>query len=175
MRHARLILGLSVLLAGCVSPLVNFTPYSTPYFPKEEFERLFTSWKAGRAVTWEVRYKGSSFSEDELVVKSDGQGSLGPLLPTSTKQATVFTVAKADLTRLVDKLVSSNVLSLYDGHYGAYTQSGGAGAAAVRLVVGGLEKRVSKDPGLSSALSPEAGSIQAASDAVLELSRKYLK
>jgi hypothetical protein len=175
MQPARLLLTLSVLLAGCVSPLVNFTPYSTPYFPKEEFEKLLTSWKAGRSVTWEVRYKGSAFSEDELVIASDGQGSLGPRLPTASKQAKVFTAAKADLARMVDKLIASNIFSLYDGHYGAWAQAGGAGASEIRVVAGGIEKRVSKDPSLSTAISLEAASIQTASDAILEISRKYVK
>ena len=101
----RALLTLAVLTAGCVSPLVNFTPHSLPYFPKEEFERVFTSWKAGRAVSWEVRYRGSAFSEDDLVIKSTGEGSLGPRLPSAGQQSKAFTVTKQELGKRVVKVM----------------------------------------------------------------------
>jgi hypothetical protein len=175
MRPLRLCLTLTLLLAGCVSPLVNFTPYSNPYFPKDEFEKAFTSWKAGRAVTWEVHYKGTAFSEDELVVNSNGQGSLGPRLPSSSRQTKTFQAAKADLTRLADRLVASGIFGLYDGYYGAWTQATGAGGSEVRVLASGLEKHVAKDPNLSTAVSLEASAIQGACDAMLELAGKYVK
>ena len=80
----RLALTSMVLLAGCVSPLVHFTSYSNPVFPKEQFETVFKAWRSGSNVPWEVHYKGTAFSEDELVVTSTGQGSLGPRLPSSS-------------------------------------------------------------------------------------------
>lgn len=175
MRPFKLLLLSAVLLAGCASPLVNFTQHQTPTYPKEQFDQHFALWKAGKNATWEVRYKGTSFSEDELAITSDGQGSLGARLPTGSKQAQAFTVPRAELGKLVDKLVASNIFSLWDGHYGAWTQGGGVGGAEVRVVAGGLEKRVSKDPGLSTTLSWESASIQAAVDAILDLSRKYIK
>jgi hypothetical protein len=175
MQAARLLLLVSVLVAGCASPLVNFTQHQTPTYPKEQFDQHFALWKSGRNATWEVRYKGTSFSEDELVISSDGQGSLGARLPTGGKQAQAFTVPRAELGKLVDKLVASNIFGLWDGHYGAWTQGGGVGGAEIRVLAGNLEKRVSKDPGLSTTLSWESASIQAASDAILELSRKYIK
>lgn len=175
MRTARLYLTLAVLLTGCVSPLVNFTAYSNPYFPKDQFEAVFNSWKAGRAVTWEAHYKGTAFSEDELVVSSDGKGSLGPRLPGGSKQTQAFTVTKADLAKLVDRMVGSGIFGLYDGYYGGWSQSTGQGGSEIRVLASGLEKRVARDPNLSTAVSLEASSIQTACDAMLEIANKYVK
>lgn len=174
MKLARFLLP-AMLIAGCVSPLVNHTPYANPYFPKEEFERLFTAWKGGRNVSWEVRFRGSSLADQQLVLKSTGEGSLGSRLPGVGDQPQTFNPTKAELTRVVDRLIESGVLGLYDGHYGAWTQGGGVGGPEVRVLIGGMEKHVSKDPGLSGVASWEAGAIQQAADAILEIGLKYIK
>lgn len=176
MRYGPLLLStllLATLAGGCmmpVSPLVNFTPYSNPYVTKENFETQFQAWKSGRQVTWTIHYKGSSFSEQELVIGSDGKSSLGGQLPGGEQS---FTVSKADLSKLVDTLIQSGMFSLYDGHYGAWTQGGGAGGPQIRVTIGGLEKRVSKDQSLD--VGWEADAIQKASDAIASTALKYLK
>jgi hypothetical protein len=175
MRPSRLALSLVVLLAGCVSPLVNFTAYSNPVFPKEEFETVFRSWKSGSNMSWEIHYKGTAFSEDELVVNANGQGNLGPRFPGTGKQVKAFTVSRADLAKLADKMVSSGIFALYDGYYRAWTQATGAGSSEVRVLANGLEKRVARDPSLSTSVSLESASIQSACDAMLEVAAKYIK
>ena len=175
MRPLKLALTLAVCLTGCVSPLVNYTPYSNPTIPKEQFETSLTAWKGGSAVAWEVHYRGTAFSEDELMVKSNGQGSLGPRLPGGTKQSKTFTASKADLARLADRLIASGIFGLWDGYYGAWTQATGSGGSELRVVASGNEKRVARDPNLSTAISPEASAIQTACDAMLEIAKKYVK
>lgn len=176
MRHHPLLLVpalLATLAGGCmmpVSPLVNFTPYSNPYVTKDNFETQFTAWKAGRQVTWTINYKGTSFSDQELVIPSDGKASLGGQLPGGEQQ---FTVTRTDLGKLVDTLVSSGMFGLYDGHYGAWTQGGGLGGPQIKVTIGGLEKRVSKDQSLD--IGWESDAIQKASDAIASTALKYLK
>lgn len=173
------VLAAALLLTACiplpVNPAVNFTPYQNPWYPKEDFERLLNSWKSGRAVPWQIRYRGSAFSDSELVIESTGQGSLGPRLPGAGQQTETFTLSKDELKKLVDDMLASGVFGLYDGHYGAYTQGGGVGGPEIMATVGTLEKRVSKDPSLSSSISLEAGAIQAASDAIVKLALAKLK
>lgn len=163
------------VVAACVSPQVNFTPYQNPYFPKEEFERQLNAWKAGQGVSWQLTYRGSAFADAELVINSEGPSSLGHQLPAGSQGTRTFTPQRAELAAVVDKLVGSQVFALYDGHYGAWTQGGGVGGPDVRIRVAGMEKRVSRDPGLSPYVSWEASAIQGVSDAVVELARKYVK
>lgn len=165
----------AMVVAGCVSPLVNHTPYANPTFPKEEFERLFTAWKGGRNVAWEIHYRGTALADQQLVLKSTGEGSLGSRLPGVEKQPRTFTATKTELTRVVDKLNESGLFGLYDGHYGAWAQGGGVGGPEIRVLIGGMEKRVSKDAGLSGTISWEAGAIEKSSDAILEVGLKYIK
>lgn len=168
----------ALLATGCllpVNPVVNFTPYQNPYYPREEFDRLLNSWKSGRPVTWQVRYRGSAFSDSELVIGSDGAGSLGPRLPGTGADPQNFTLSKEQLIKLVDALTGSGIFALYDGHYGAFTQSGGVGGPEIIAQVSNLQKRVSKDPALSPAISWEAGAIQTASDALVGIARSKLK
>jgi hypothetical protein len=162
-------------LAGCVSPLVNHTPYQNPYFAKDDFERLLASWKAGRAVTWEAHYRESAFASEELVLNSEGPCSLGPKLPTAGKQARTFTPTKAELAAVVDTMTGKNLFALYDGIYAPWMQASGPGGQELRVLVGGMEKHVSRDPNLSPGLSWEAATIQAVSDAMVQLGLKYLK
>lgn len=176
MRYGHLLLStllLATLAGGCqlpVSPLVNFTPYSNPYVPKENFESQFQAWKAGRQVSWTILYKGSNFSEQELVIPEDGKASLGGQLPGGDQQ---FTISKADLTRLVDALIASGIFNLYDGHYGAWSHGGGVGGPEIRVTISGIEKRVSKDAGLD--IGFEADAIQKANDAIASTALKYLQ
>jgi hypothetical protein len=166
-------------LAGCnavpVTPWVNFTPYSNPLFDHADFENLLTLWKSGKAVTWEVRFKGTSFSDQELVIKSTGEGNLGPRLPSGTTTTRTFKATNTELIQVVNAITDSGVLSLYDGHYGAYSQAGGAGGPELTFTVGTLVKHVSKDEALSPSISREASAIQKASDAVADLALKYIK
>src|SRR4051812_28405413 len=118
-------------LAGCnavpVTPWVSFSPYSNPLFDHADFENLLTLWKSGKAVAWEIRFKGTNLSDQELVLKSTGEGNLGPRLPSSPTSTRNFKATNAELIQVVNAVVDSGVLSLYDGHYGAYSQAGGAG------------------------------------------------
>lgn len=174
MRFTHLFLLTGLLLTGCVSPLVNHTPYAVPYFPKSEFERLFTAWKGGKAVTWQVAYKGSAFSDQELVLRSTGDGSLGAKLQGVEKQPKTFTVTKAELNKLVTAMIDSGIFGLYDGHYAAWTHAGGLGGPEIRVEVAGMIKRVSKDPGLSGAISWEASAIEKVNTTILEIGQKHL-
>lgn len=166
-------------LAGCnvipVTPWVNFQPYANPLFDKADFDNLINAWKQGRAVTWQIQFKGTSFSNQLLVIKSTGEGSLGPSLPTATTTARAFKATNAELIAVVNAIDDSGVLSLYDGHYGAYSQGGGAGGPELTFTVGTLVKHVSKDEALSPSFSHEAGAIQKASDAIADLALKYIK
>jgi hypothetical protein len=74
----------------------------------------------------------------------------------------------------VERVVDSGVLDLYDGHYGAFAQQGGAGGPELKITVGGLLKHVSKDDGLSSNFSREAGAIQKAADSIADLALKHI-
>jgi hypothetical protein len=175
MRPLLILLTLATLVTGCqlpVSPLVNFTPYSNPYVPKENFETQFTAWKAGRSVPWTITYQGTGFSAQELIIASDGKASMGGQLPGTNNEA-AFTITKSDLTKMVDAVIATGMFGLYDGHYGAWTQAGGAGGPQIRVTIGGLEKRVSKYTNLD--IGWEADAIQKASDAIASTALKYLK
>ncbi|MDB5099460.1 MAG: hypothetical protein JWM80_3881 [Cyanobacteria bacterium RYN_339] len=166
-------------LAGCnkipVTPWVNFTPYANPLFDHTDFENVLAAWKSGKAVTWEIRFKGTGLSDQELVIKSTGEGNLGPRLPSGSSTTRTFKATNAQLIAVVDSITDSGVLSLYDGHYGAYSQGGGAGGPELTITIGTLVKHVSKDESLSPSISREASSIQKASDAVADLALKYIK
>lgn len=160
-----------LLLAGCTwpqisSPLVNFTPYANPDIPKDQLDSMFNSWKAGQAIPWDVHFRGSQFSTAELVINSTGTSSLG---------AQTFTPSHAQLASLVDAIETSNVLSLYDGHYGAWLSGGGVGGPDVTIDIAGLTKHVSSDPEVNTTLSWEAGAIQTVSQALIKLANAYVK
>jgi hypothetical protein len=165
-------------LAGCnavpVTPWVNFQPYANPLFDHTDFENLLNAWRSGKAVTWQIQFKGTSFSDQLLVIKSTGEGSLGPALPGGSANTRSFKATNAELIAVTNAIVDSGVLSLYDGHYGAYAQGGGAGGPELTFTVGTLVKHVSKDEALSPSISHEAGAIQKASDAIADLALKYI-
>lgn len=165
-------------LAGCnaipVTPWVSFQAYSNPLFNRSDFETLLNAWKQGKAIAWDIRFRGTAFSDQVLVIKSTGEGSLGPVLPNATNPARSFKATNAELINVVNSITDSGVLGLYDGHYGAYTQGGGAGGPEITLTVGTLVKHVSKDDALSPSISREASAIQKASDAIADLALKYI-
>lgn len=160
--------------AGCqlpVTPLVTFTPYQTPLYTQKDFERQFASWKAGRPVTWEVQFKGTAFSESELVVRSNVPSSYGARLPGQASRE--FTPTPEELSVVVNKLLAVKLFDLYDGHYGALTQAGGVGGPDIEIRVGGLLKHVSKDEDLQ--FGWEAAAIKSAADVMVALGLKYIK
>ena len=173
--HLLTLLTLATLVTGCqlpVTPVVNFTPYSNPFVPKESFETQFAAWKSGRQVQWTINYQGSGFAAQELIIAHDGKASLGGSVPgTANEQA--FTITKADLAKMIDAVTATGIFGLYDGHYGAWSHGGGAGGPQIRVTINGLEKRVSKDTSLD--IGWEADAIQKASDAIASTALKYLK
>jgi hypothetical protein len=164
---------LALLLTSCVSPLVNFTPFSNPVDGKDSFNAAFSAWHSGQNIPWSIHYLGSAFSQQTLIVNSSGASSLGPLLP-GAKQALSFTPSRQDLATLSDALTSSGFFGIYDGNYGTFTQRGGVGGPDIDIQIAGLEKHVSKAPNLSTTLSPEAAIIQGVADAIVAMAAKYL-
>jgi hypothetical protein len=164
-------------LAGCgavpVTPWVKFTPYSNPVFDHQQFEDALNSWKTGRNVVWTVRFKSSDFADQELMLAGTGECSLGPRLATGSQQTRNFKPTKAELDHVIDRLIQSGVFTLYDGHYGPYSQGGGQGGPELTVIVNGQEKHVSKDAGLS--FSREGDIIGAASEAVADVALAYIK
>lgn len=158
-------------LTACVTPYVRFTAASVPYYSQDLFSRVFSAWKTQRQSSWHMRLRGSRFSQDELIIKSTGEGSLGPVLPGGAQTVKTFKLSDDELKKLIDQVLASGVLNLYDGVYAPYAQGGGQGGPELNISAGGYSKQVSMDARL---VSPEASAIQKASDAMLAVAEPHL-
>lgn len=161
----------ALALPACVLPFVRFTAAGVPYYSQNLFEQAFNAWKTERKVAWQMRLRGSRFSQDELIIKSTGDGSLGPVLPGGTQTSKTFKLSDQELKTVIDGVVASGVLNLYDGNYAPYAQAGGQGGPELNISAGGYSKQVSLDARL---VSPEASSINKAADAMLNIATPHL-
>ncbi|MEB3196415.1 MAG: hypothetical protein VKP62_04355 [Candidatus Sericytochromatia bacterium] len=171
-----LLSGLSLALLACylpVSPLVRFSAFQVPYYRHDDFARPFSQWKAGRAVSWTLRYKATAHSDSELVIPHSGPASFGSQMTGSGGRGGQFTPTRAELVKLVDALLDSRVFELYDGHYGAYDMGGGLIGPEMRIEVAGILKHVSYDRDLPPAISWEAVALTQAAGAITALGLKY--
>lgn len=177
MRRPVLFTAFIAVLAGCqlpVTPWARFSAYAVPYHTQDDFKRRFDQWKAGRAVSWTLTYRASAFSENALVLRSEGASSFGPRLVGTGDPGQEFTPPRAELVQLVEDLLTTKIFDLYDGHYGAYDQGGGLRGPELRAEVGGLQKMLSYDEDLSATTSWEAAALQRASQAITAVGLKYI-
>lgn len=178
--EAGLALAALLFLTACplqlpVSPFVRFTAFGVPYRTQDEFKSRFASWKSGRGQPWSMRLRANAIAEAAIILNSDEPSSLGPRLAGGTNTGQTFTPTRAELSKLVDDLLSTKVFDLYDGHYGAYDTGGGLIGPDLVVTIGGIEKHVSYDEDLSPSISWEAGAVGKASEAIRNLGLKYLK